>query len=102
MPKRLLILLLFFPRVLCAQFSDDFESGIVANWKESETARWEASNVSPISGMYSLHHAYDNADAGHDQISIEIPILDLDSDTTIWRFKVKHAYSPSSSNNWSI
>jgi len=102
MLKKLLILFLFLPSLLFAQFNDDFEFGTILNWTESTTGRWAASDISPLSGLYSLQHVFDNTDAGHDQVSTELPVFDLNADTTVWRFKVKHGYGPSSSNNWCV
>jgi hypothetical protein len=81
--------------------NDDFEDGDITNWTESTAARWGASGNLPINGNFSLHHTYENDDAGHDQISIPSSAYNINSQKTIWRFQLKYGYTPSSSNNWS-
>jgi len=102
MMKKLIFLLLFLPTFVFAQFTEDFESGDISTWTQSNTERWGASDVSPINGNYSLHHIFDNPDSGEDQISIELPAIDLTAQNVTWRFKIRHGYNPSSSNNWSV
>ncbi len=102
MLKRLIILFLLFPSFTFAQFTDDFEDGDISNWTESTVGRWAASDISPLNGSYSLHHIFDNTVDDRDRISIDLPIIDLNTETTTWRFRVKHGFDPSSSNNWSI
>lgn len=102
MLKRLIIPFLLFPLVTVAQFTDDFEDADISNWTESTTGRWAASADSPLNGSYSLHHIFDNPDAGKDQISVQLPTLDLNVDTTKWRFKITYDYNPSDGNNWSV
>ncbi len=102
MLKRLIILFLLVPSFTFAQFTDDFEDGDISNWTESTAGRWAASNISPLNGSYSLHHIFDNPDADHDQISIDLPTIDLNADTTIWRFKIQYDYNPSNGNNWCV
>jgi len=89
------------PVTLFAQFTDDFEDGDITNWTQSTADRWAASDISPLNGSYSLHHIFDNPDAGHDQVTVSLSTLDLTAQNTSWRFIVKHTYDPSSSNNWS-
>lgn len=100
--KKLIFLLLFLPTFVLAQFTEDFESGDISGWTQSSTERWAASDVSPINGDYSLHHIFDNPDSGEDQISIELPSIDLTTQNVTWRFKILHAYNPSSSNHWGV
>lgn len=99
---KLLIVLMFLPQTVKAQVSDDFESGTTANWFGSVPGRWSASPEQPLSGSYSLRHVYDNPDAGTDQIGRDIRGLTLGASTTVWQFRIKHGYDPSSSNNWSV
>ena len=99
---KLLIVLMFLPQMVKAQVSDDFESGTTANWYGSVPGRWIASPDAPLAGSYSLRHVYDNPDAGTDQIGRDIRGLTLAASTTVWQFRIKHGYDPSSSNNWSV
>ena len=100
--KKLIIFLIFFPFCLNAQVSDNFEDGDISGWTESTAGRWAASDVSPITGSYSLHHIYDNAASGHDQISYDISSLNIGEGTTTWLFQVKYGYNPSSGNKWGV
>ncbi len=102
MLKRLIIPFILVPCLSFAQFTDDFEDADISNWTESTVGRWSASSDSPLNGSYSLHHIFDNPDAGKDQISVQLPTLDLNADTTKWRFKIKYDYNPSDGNNWSV
>jgi hypothetical protein len=81
--------------------NDDFEDGEISDWVQSDPSRWEASSTNPINGMYSLYHNFDNPDNGHDQISIDASSFDINTEETTWRFQVRYAWSPSSTNNWS-
>ncbi|OFX22132.1 MAG: hypothetical protein A2041_04545 [Bacteroidetes bacterium GWA2_31_9b] len=102
MIKKLLFLLTFIPLTTLAQFSDDFEDGDISNWTQSVVGHWAASITSPISGTYSVQQVFNSAADSRDQISIELPIMDLTAQTVVWRFRVKHGYDPSSANNWGI
>ncbi len=90
------------PVLLTAQVSFDFEGGSIEGWKESDAARWNADSLDAISGAFSLHHTFNNSSSGHDQISVAIADLKPDQGLTSWRFKIRHSYAPSSSNNWSV
>jgi hypothetical protein len=98
--KVIMALFIIIPVSLKGQIEDDFEDSSAARWIQSDYGRWEASAFSPLNGRYSLHHVYDNPDAGHDQVSIGYDALLLDSATAIWRFKIRHGYNTSSNNNW--
>jgi len=101
MLKRLLILCLFFPVAAFAQLIDNFEDGDITNWTQSTAARWAASDIEPLNGTYSLHHIFDNTSSDRDQVSFDIPTVDLSADITTWRFRIKYEYNPSDGNNWS-
>jgi len=95
-----LILISFLHFTVFSQINDDFEDGDISGWTESSAGHWDASNTNPIDGTYSLHQNYDNPDAGHDQISVPFGSFDITTQTTSWRFQVRHEYAPSTSNNW--
>ncbi len=90
------------PVTLFAQLTDDFEDADITNWTQSTADRWAASDISPLNGSFSLHHVFDNPDGDHDQVSFDIPTLDLNADITTWRFKIKYNYNPSDGNNWNV
>jgi hypothetical protein len=96
------VILLFFSFSLQAQLKEYFESGLLTNWQQYPENHWESSSQEPLHGNYSLHHAYDNAIASDDQISILHAPLYLDSLPANWRFSIRHAYYPSSENRWAV
>jgi len=102
MIKKTIILLLLLPNVLFAQLTDDFEDAEISNWTESTAGRWVASDISPLNGAYSLHHIFDNPDAGKDQVSVALSAMNIAAQNTSWRFKIKYDYNPSDGNNWSV
>lgn len=102
MLKRLIIPFILIPCLSFAQFTDDFEDADISNWTESTAGRWAASADSPLNGSNSLHHIFDNPDAGKDQVSVALSSLDLTAQNTTWRFKIKYDYNPSDGNNWSV
>jgi hypothetical protein len=102
MLKRLIILFLLTPAFSFAQFTDDFEDADISDWTESTVGRWAASDISPLTGAYSLHHIFNNTIAEKDRVSIELPTYDLSVDTIKWRFRIKYEYNPSDGNNWCV
>jgi hypothetical protein len=100
--KKVILFLLFVPVSLSGQISDNFESGAIIRWTESVQGRWRADSTGSISGKYSLHHAFDNPDAGTDQVGIQTTNLKPSMGFIKWSFKLKHGYDPSSSNNWGV
>jgi hypothetical protein len=100
--KRVILLLLLMPFMAYGQILENFESGNVSNWVQSTEGRWKADTLSSLSGNYSLHHIYDNPEAGTDKAGIDISNLHPSEGLTTWSFMVRHGYDPSSSNNWSV
>ena len=105
-------LFLFFsllPQLLWAQYHFNFEpdtggvteTGLNDHWEQVPAGRWECTMEGAISGDYSLHHSFDNPDAGCDYVIIpHDPIQDTDS--LSFSFRVKHGHPPSSANNWQV
>ncbi|MEF8845806.1 MAG: lamin tail domain-containing protein [Bacteroidales bacterium] len=77
----------------------DFESQDLDQWYQYPANRWGLDSIAPIEGSYSLHHIFDNQDAGRDRLSFPAS-LDLKDTNLVWRFQVKYGYRPSGSNNW--
>ena len=102
MKKTILFILVLLPLIAISQINDDFEDGNIDSWTESTTSNWETSDVNPLNGTYSLHHAFDNTVAGHDQISHEFGDIGIGLGTVTWRFQVKYEYNPSGYNTWSV
>ncbi|HSN49951.1 MAG TPA: lamin tail domain-containing protein, partial [Bacteroidales bacterium] len=99
--KKVILLALLMPYMAFGQIVDNFESQSTANWVQSYEGHWKADTVSRLSGLYSLHHVYDNPDAGTEQIGLSIKNLHPEEGTTRWSFLVRYGYDPSSLNNWS-
>ena len=86
---------------LC-QISENFEEGNISHWTQSPDERWAADKISAISDTFSLHHIFDNPDAGNDQAGIPLLNLRPALGRTRWSFSLKHGCDPSSSNNWAM
>ena len=100
--KKVILLVLLMPVMAFGQVVENFESGSINNWVQSPDGRWKADTTESLSGEFSLHHIFDNPDAGTDIIGMQINTLHLSEGSTSWSFLVKHGYDPSSSNNWSV
>ncbi|MBN1388529.1 MAG: lamin tail domain-containing protein [Bacteroidales bacterium] len=101
--RKIILLVMMIPGMVYAQvISEDFESGLPKNWIQSPAGRWETDSLHNISGIFSLHHSFDNPESGCDRIGTMIDGLQPSACETTWGLKVKHSYNPSSSNNWSF
>jgi hypothetical protein len=100
--KKVILLALLMPLPAFGQIVETFESGTTVNWVQSIEGRWKADTTASLSGRFSLHHIFDNPDAGVDRIGISIKSLHPDKGITKWSFLIRHGYDPSSSNNWSV
>ncbi len=100
--KRLILLFLHFPVIICAQISFDFESGSLETWVQSRDSSWIATETGVLSGTFSLRHNLDDSISGEDRISFAYDSLVLDASKTTWQFMLKHSYLPSSSNKWAL
>ncbi len=100
--KKVILLALFMPVMAYGQVFENFEAGDIVNWVQSTEGRWNPDSTESLSGKFSLHHTFDNPDAGTDRIGIQIKNLHPDEGLTRWSFLVRHGYDPSSSNNWSV
>jgi hypothetical protein len=84
------------------QIVENFESGNLNSWRQSPDGHWKADTSESISGRYSLHHIFDNSDAGNDLTGIALDSLHPSEGAVSWSFTICHGYDPSSSNNWSV
>jgi hypothetical protein len=100
--KKVIWFVLLMPFVASAQIFESFESGNLSGWVQSIKGHWDTDSISSISGKFSLHHAFDNPDAGADQSGITLNNLHPSEGLTRWSFLVRHGYDPSSSNNWAL
>lgn len=99
--KTLICIFLSFAIPVYGQLIFSFENEDLSEWQQVPGERWERSSENALSGAYSLHHMYDNPGAGTDYISRNFEYPDL-SDTLEFSFMVRHAYNPSSGNNWQV
>ena len=100
--KKVILLALLMPDTAFGQIVENFESGSIVNWIESTEGRWKADTSTSLSGRFSLHHIFDNPDAGIDRIGIRVKNLQPSQGVTRWSFLVRYGYDPSSLNNWSV
>ena len=100
--KKVILLVLFMPYLAYGQIIENFESGNLNNWISVTEGHWLSDTTAAISGDFSLHHSYDNPEAGSDCIGIPLKNLHISEDFTRWTFLLRHGYDPSSSNNWGI
>jgi hypothetical protein len=100
--KKVIFLALFLPYMANGQVIENFESASLSNWIQSTDGRWKADTTKCLSGIYSLHHVFDNSQSGTDCIGIPINNLHPDEGTIRWTFLIRHGYDPSASNNWQV
>ena len=100
--KKVILLACFLPLQASAQICENFESGILSNWVQGKENHWLADTTFSLSGNFSLHHIFDNPDAGTDQIGVSLSDLHPDEGVTRWSFLLRYGYEPSAANNWSV
>lgn len=100
--KKVILLALLLPYPAFGQVAENFESGSMVNWTENTPGHWKADTASSLSGRFSLHHVFDNPDAGTDCIGLIINDLHPSQGSTQWSFIIRYGYEPSSLNNWSV
>jgi Lamin Tail Domain/FlgD Ig-like domain/Bacterial Ig-like domain len=100
--KKVILLALLMPVTAFSQIVENFESGSIARWAESTEGHWMADSASSLSGRFSLHHVFDNPEAGIDQLALPIGNLHPSQGLTRWSFTIRYGYDPSSLNNWSV
>jgi len=100
--KKVIFLAVLIPYFTFGQIVENFESGTIVDWTQSSPDRWKADTTARLSGVYSLHHIFDNPATGADQTGIALKNIHPSEGITRWSFSVKYGYDPSSSNNWSV
>jgi len=100
--KKVILLAVLMPFTAFGQIVENFENGTLIKWVQSTDGHWKADSASAISGKFSLHHIFDNPDAGTDRIGFPLKNLHPAQGVTQWSFLLRHGYDPSSSNNWSV
>ncbi len=100
--NKVILLALLMPVTAFGQIMENFESGTLSGWVQSPEGHWNTDTATPVSGTCSLHHSFDNSEAGSDWIGTELINLRPGRGNTSWNFTVRHGYDPSSSNNWAL
>jgi hypothetical protein len=100
--KKVILVFCFIPYTAFSQLSFTFEAGKLTGWVQSVADHWNADTASALSGSYSLHHVFDNSDAGTDQAGTRLTGLRPDLAETEWSFLIRHGTDPSASNNWAV
>jgi hypothetical protein len=100
--KKVILLAMFLPYLANGQVIENFESAFLANWVQSTEGRWKADTTKSLSGIYSMHHVFDNSASGFDCIGIPVTNLHPDEGPVHWEFLIRHGYDPSASNNWLV
>ncbi|MFO7939106.1 MAG: lamin tail domain-containing protein, partial [Bacteroidales bacterium] len=100
--KHLLFISFCFVALLSAgQVNETFEEGFPSEALIFPSDRWAISTELPLAGEASLHHIFDNSDAGNDAISWPYNTT-LESTPLVWEFLVRYNYNPSSGNHWAF
>ncbi|MEN8156071.1 MAG: lamin tail domain-containing protein [Bacteroidota bacterium] len=105
----IIIHIILFPQLLWAQYHFDFESGLLPdegvnpNWSMEQIpdGRWGCDSLNALQGVHSLHHLFDNPEAGCDYFVIHHEPVDVNDSFSI-SFRVRHGFPPSSANNWQV
>jgi hypothetical protein len=100
--NKVILLALLMPVTAFGQIMENFESGTLSGWVQNPEEHWNTDTATPVSGTCSLHHSFDNSEAGTDWIGTELINLHPDRGNTSWSFIVRHGYEPSASNNWAL
>lgn len=100
--NKVILLAMLMPVMAFGQIMENFESGTLSGWVQSPEEHWNTDNATPISGTYSLHHSFDNSEAGWDWIGRSLLTLNPGRGDASWNFTVRHGYDPSASNNWAL
>jgi hypothetical protein len=100
--KKVILLLLLMPCPLFGQIVQNFEHDSINSWVPGAEGRWKADTAWSLSGRFSLHHVYDNPDAGTDFIGLPLKGFYPAEGAVKWTFLLRHGYDPSSLNKWSV
>ncbi|HKL66807.1 MAG TPA: hypothetical protein VJ877_02860, partial [Bacteroidales bacterium] len=101
--KKFILLFLIIPRMLWGQcINEDFEKGRPGSLIQVPSGRWEVDSLSTLSGKFSLHHAFDNSNAGSDLAGWLTQDFQPSMGRAIWSFSLKYTCDPSSANKWSF
>lgn len=82
--------------------NEDFEEGRPGSLIQVPAGRWEIDSLSTLNGKFSLHHAFDNSNAGSDLAGWLTRDFQPSMGRAQWSFSLKYTCDPSSANNWSF
>jgi hypothetical protein len=100
--NKVILLVLLMPIPAFGQIIVNFESNSITGWVQGPEGHWNTDNANSISGMYSLHHSYDNPDAGMDRIGFTVNNFHPGEGAARWSFTIRYGCDPSASNNWAV
>ena len=100
---------MIFSFKLEGQYRFDFENdssvasecNLGPGWTQLPGGRWCCDTIDPLTGASSLHHCFDNLQEGCDFLVFRHDLLDLTQPFSC-SFRIRHAYAPSSLNNWQL
>jgi hypothetical protein len=103
------LIFLFLPVGIYGQYRFDFEIDSAgtgsccqfSEWEQLPENRWCCDSMEAIEGGSSLHHCYDNISEGCDFLLFRHDPFSL-TDSFSVSFRIRHAYAPSSQNNWQV
>ena len=98
--KKVIFLAVLMPFAAFGQVIENFEPGNCLNWVQPVEGRWAADTSESLSGLFSLHHIFDNTSTGSDCIGLPLADFYPGEGTARWSFKIRHGYDPSSTNSW--
>jgi hypothetical protein len=107
--KNVLLFILLISFKLEGQYRFDFEidsSGAAGccsgnGWVQVPAGCWCCDTVEPVEGTSSLHHCFDHTQEGCDFIVFRHDPLSPEDPFSL-SFRIRHAYDPSSQNNWQV
>ncbi len=100
--KKVILLLMLMPCPVFGQIVQNFEKDSINSWFQSTERRWKADSTGSLAGRFSLHHVFDNPDAGTDCIGLPLKGFYPAEGNARWTFLIKHGYDPSSLNKWIV
>ena len=100
--KKVILLMLLMPWPVFGQIVQNFEPESINSWVQSPESRWKADTAGSLSGRFSLHHFFDNPDAGTDCVGLPLQGFYPAEGDAEWTFTLWHGYDPSSLNKWLV
>jgi hypothetical protein len=107
--KHVALIFLFLPVGIYGQYRFDFEIDtagtgsccLFSGWEQLPANRWCCDSIEAIEGGSSLHHCFNNISDGCDLLAFRHDPLRMTDPFSV-SFRIRHAYAPSSLNNWQV